>query len=126
MRGMATGAKGKPVVLDEADIDEKHVKGSGNGGQKINKTSSCVQLHHKPTGTIIVCQDTRSLQQNRKIAMKRLREKLDLLANGADSKIGRRIEKLRARKHKRRQRAKKKYQGSDDLVTTKPDPPPCM
>ncbi|KAJ2535194.1 hypothetical protein GGH19_000280 [Coemansia sp. RSA 1807] len=103
----------EPVILQEKDIDEKHVRGSGNGGQKINKTSSCVQLMHRPTGTIVVCQDTRSLQQNRKIAYKRLKEKLDLQINGTASKIGKKVEKLRARKHKQRQRAKKKYQQSD-------------
>ncbi|KAJ2354916.1 hypothetical protein IWW50_003636 [Coemansia erecta] len=101
----------KPITLHLSDIDEKHVRGWGNGGQKLNKTSSCVQLTHRPTGTQVTCQDTRSLQQNRKIAMKRLKEKLDLQINGSVSKIGQKIEKLRARKHKQRQRAKKKYQG---------------
>ncbi|KAJ1834647.1 hypothetical protein LPJ63_001778 [Coemansia sp. RSA 2711] len=104
-----TPKRAEPVVLNDDDIEEKHVRGWGNGGQKLNKTSSCVQLLHKPTGTMVVCQDTRSLQQNRKLAFKRLREKLDLQLNGADSKIGRRIEKLKRRKHKQRQRAKKKY-----------------
>ncbi|KAI9468607.1 RF-1 domain-containing protein [Coemansia mojavensis] len=112
------GNKAKPahvkVVLDEKDIDEKHIRGWGNGGQKLNKTSSCVQLLHKPTGLMVVCQDTRSLQQNRKIALKRLQEKLDLNINGASSKIGKRIEKLKARKHKRRQRAKRKYAQATD------------
>ncbi|KAJ1956407.1 hypothetical protein GGI12_005315 [Dipsacomyces acuminosporus] len=98
-----------PIVLDESDIEEKHVRGWGNGGQKLNKTSSCVQLLHKPTGTTVICQDTRHLQQNRKIAYKRLREKLDLLINGELSKTGKKIKKLQTRKHKQRQRAKKKY-----------------
>ncbi|PIA13668.1 hypothetical protein COEREDRAFT_20892, partial [Coemansia reversa NRRL 1564] len=99
----------EPIVLQDADIEERHVRGWGNGGQKLNKTSSCVQLLHKPTNTMVVCQDTRSLQQNRKIAYKRLKDKLDLQVNGSESKIGKKIEKLRARKHKQRQRAKKKY-----------------
>ncbi|KAJ2780059.1 hypothetical protein H4R18_003674 [Coemansia javaensis] len=111
--GARAAAAAATVVLRDEDIDEKHVRGWGNGGQKINKTSNCVQLVHRPTGTAVVCQDTRSLQQNRKIALKRLAEKLDLLQNGADSKLGKRIEKLRARKHKRRQRARKKYHPAD-------------
>ncbi|KAI8321867.1 hypothetical protein GQ54DRAFT_252301, partial [Martensiomyces pterosporus] len=98
-----------PIVLNDEDIEEKHVRGWGNGGQKLNKTSSCVQLLHKPTGTMVICQDTRYLQQNRKIAYKRLREKLDLLINGDSSKAGKKIKRLQARKHKQRQRAKKKY-----------------
>ncbi|KAI9503113.1 peptide chain release factor class I/class II, partial [Coemansia spiralis] len=97
------------IVLNEEDIEEKHVRGWGNGGQKLNKTSSCVQLLHKPTNIMVICQDTRYLQQNRKIARKRLMDKLDLLFNGENSKTGQKIRKLQARKHKNRQRAKKKY-----------------
>ncbi|KAJ2481684.1 hypothetical protein IWW56_001595 [Coemansia sp. RSA 2131] len=111
----------EPVILQEKDIDEKHIRGSGNGGQKINKTSSCVQLMHRPTGTIVVCQDTRFLQQNRKIAYKRLKEKLDLQINGTASKIGKKVEKLRARKHKQRQRAKKKYQQKEVAESDDPE-----
>ncbi|KAJ2094283.1 hypothetical protein GGI09_005492 [Coemansia sp. S100] len=98
-----------PIKLDDQDIEEKHIRGWGNGGQKLNKTSSCVQLLHRPTGTMVTCQDTRYLQQNRKIALKRLKDKLDLLTNGSSSKTGKKIAKLQARKHKQRQRAKKKY-----------------
>ncbi|KAJ2369579.1 hypothetical protein IW150_005118, partial [Coemansia sp. RSA 2607] len=119
----------KPVVLLDEEIEEKHVRGWGNGGQKLNKTSSCVQLLHKPTGTMVICQDTRYLQQNRKIARKRLTEKLDLLFNGEHSKAGKKIQKLQARKHKQRQRSKKKYGGvsedaeksEDGEATKKPD-----
>ncbi|KAJ2731000.1 hypothetical protein IW152_004846 [Coemansia sp. BCRC 34962] len=102
-----------PIKLEEQDIEEKHIRGWGNGGQKLNKTSSCVQLLHRPTGTMVTCQDTRYLQQNRKIAFKRLKDKLDLLANGSNSKTGKKIAKLQARKHKQRQRAKKKYHSVD-------------
>jgi len=38
--------------LNESDLEEKFVRGSGPGGQKINKTSSCVQLKHVPTGML--------------------------------------------------------------------------
>jgi peptide chain release factor len=70
----------------EEDVTEKFVKGSGAGGQKVNKTSNRVVLVHIPTNIRIECQDTRSLQQNRKIARKRLREKLDEYLNGSQSK----------------------------------------
>lgn len=43
----------QPVVINENDLSEMFVKGSGNGGQKINKTSNCVVLHHLPTGTVV-------------------------------------------------------------------------
>src|SRR6185369_7919128 len=38
------------IILNEKDLIESFVKGSGNGGQKINKTSNCVDLKHVPTG----------------------------------------------------------------------------
>ena len=52
------------------------IVGSGPGGQSINKTNNNVQLLHKPTGIQVKCQETRSLQQNRKIARKILLEKV--------------------------------------------------
>ena len=52
------------------------ILGSGPGGQSINKTNNNVQLLHKPSGIQVKCQETRSLQQNRKIARKILLEKV--------------------------------------------------
>lgn len=104
----------KLIVIDPKDIDEKHIRGWGNGGQKLNKTSSCVQLHHRPTNTNIICQETRSLQQNKKIAYKRLKDKLDFLVNGEESKVAKKISKLQAKKRQQKRRAKKKYQGDGE------------
>ncbi|GBC43386.2 formamidopyrimidine-DNA glycosylase [Rhizophagus irregularis DAOM 181602=DAOM 197198] len=70
------------IELNEQDLIESFVKGSGNGGQKINTTSNCVDLKHIPTGIRVQCQKTRSLQQNRNIARKILIEKLDNYFNG--------------------------------------------
>ncbi len=58
--------------LSDADIEESFVRGSGSGGQKINKTSSCVQLKHIPTGTLVRCQETRSREANRWLARETL------------------------------------------------------
>ena len=55
------------------------IVGSGPGGQSINKTNNNVQLLHKPSGIQVKCQETRSLQQNRKIARKILLEKVSTL-----------------------------------------------
>lgn len=41
------------IVLNDGDIEEKFVKGWGKGGQKVNTTSNCVELRHKPTGVIV-------------------------------------------------------------------------
>ncbi len=55
----------KRLGLQERDLVERFIRGSGPGGQKINKTSSCVQLRHLPTGIEIKCQHSRSLLANR-------------------------------------------------------------
>ncbi len=64
-------------VIPESEIIENFLKGSGPGGQKINKTSSAVQLKHIPTGIVVKYQDTRSRAQNRKIARKLLQDRLE-------------------------------------------------
>jgi protein subunit release factor B len=58
------------VVLDESDLEERFVRATGNGGQKVNKSSSKVVLVHRPTGLITSCQDARDLSTNRRIARK--------------------------------------------------------
>jgi peptide chain release factor len=73
------------VILD-SEIEENFLKGSGPGGQKINKTSSAVQLKHLPTGIVVKCQETRSRSQNRKIARKILGERIEELELGEQSR----------------------------------------
>lgn len=75
----------KVPVLNEKDLEEKFVLGGGPGGQCINKTASCVMLKHKPTGTVVKTQETRSLIENRKIAREIMINKLDNLLNKEDS-----------------------------------------
>ncbi|CAE6460092.1 unnamed protein product [Rhizoctonia solani] len=94
--------------LKEEDLEETFVRGSGPGGQAINKTSSSVSLIHRPTGIRVQCQATRSRDQNRKIARKIMLEKLDQLANPGLSKLGVQQEKVRAKKRQRAKKAKKK------------------
>jgi protein subunit release factor B len=59
------------------DIDESFLRGSGAGGQKINKTSSTVRLVHRPTGIEVRCQEERSQSQNRRRALERLCDLLE-------------------------------------------------
>ncbi|CAH1972919.1 unnamed protein product [Acanthoscelides obtectus] len=73
-----------PTLL-EKDLEETYVRGSGPGGQKINKTSSCVVLKHLPSGIVVKNQETRFLEQNRKRARAILVKKLDNLINGEHS-----------------------------------------
>lgn len=93
-----------PVVINEDDLEEKFVRGHGPGGQSINKTRNNVQLRHIPTGIFVECQEQRELSQNRKIARKVLKDKIDLAVNGANSKLG-----LRHAKKKRNKRKSARY-----------------
>ena len=102
--------------LADADIEETFVRGSGSGGQKINKTSSCVHLKHLPTGTIIRCQETRSREANRWLAREMLAERLlqaresELSARRQEEEKIRRQKRRRSRRQKARMLADKKHQ----------------
>ena len=85
-------------ALIESELEESFVRGSGPGGQKINKSKNNVLLVHVPTGISVQCQETRDLSSNRKIARKLLRDKIDLAVNGEDSKLGKKFERIRKKK----------------------------
>jgi len=71
--------------LLEPEIREQFVRGSGPGGQAVNKTANCVVLKHIPTGIVVKCHESRSLDENRKKARQILISKLDNLINTEDS-----------------------------------------
>ena len=62
--------------IEEEDLIEKFIRGSGHGGQKINKTSSTVYLKHVPTGIEVKCQRERSQALNRFFARLELCEQI--------------------------------------------------
>ncbi|EPX71032.1 peptide release factor [Schizosaccharomyces octosporus yFS286] len=102
----------KPYQLEkinEEDIEELFVRGSGPGGQKINKTSIVSQLKHLPTGITVRCQETRSREQNRKIARKRLAEKVDEFRHGENSLLSLRAQKVIQKKRNRQKKSRRKY-----------------
>lgn len=93
----------------EQDIVEKFVRSQGHGGQKVNKTSTCVYLRHVPTGIEVKCQETRSQPLNRFLARRTLAEKIEKLRLGKLSSVERQRVKKQRQKDRRRRKAKKKY-----------------
>lgn len=81
-----------------ADVEEKFVRGSGPGGQKINKTSSTVCLRHRPTGVEVRVQRERSQAANRELAWLELCEKLETTLRQAEAARRDAVEKERRRK----------------------------
>jgi protein subunit release factor B len=94
--------------IRESDLVERFIKGSGSGGQKINKTSSCVYLLHRPSGIEIKCQRERSQAMNRFFARRELCERIEEKVKGARSARQQEIEKIRRQKRKRSRRQKEK------------------
>lgn len=94
--------------IHEEDLEEKFIRASGPGGQKVNKTSSAVQLKHLPSGLEIKAQGSRSQAMNRYRARKLLCDRLEEKIEGKRSAEQQRIEKIRRQKRKRSKRAKAK------------------
>jgi len=61
------------------------MRGGGPGGQAVAKTSNLVQLIHIPTGVVVKCHESRSLEQNRQIAKTKLVEAVDFHLNSEES-----------------------------------------
>jgi len=94
--------------INESDIIERFVRSSGAGGQKVNKTSTCVYLKHIPSGIEVKCQKERSQALNRFLARRILADKIEQIQLGKKSEEAKRIAKIRRQKHKRSKRAKEK------------------
>jgi protein subunit release factor B len=93
----------------EEDIEEKFIRSSGSGGQKVNKTSTCVYLRHIPTGIEVKCMKERSQPLNRFLARRELVEKISKVS-GQITSDDIKMERMRRQKAKRKKRATLKYQ----------------
>jgi peptide chain release factor len=98
--------------IHEKDVEEKFVRSSGSGGQKVNKTSTCVYLRHVPTGIEVKCMKERSQSLNRFLARRELVQRIQkvsgLLTSGDIER-----DKKRRQKSKRSKRARLKYTKED-------------
>lgn len=107
------------------DIEEHAVRGGGPGGQKINKTNSCIELHHKPTKTDVRVQKHREQSRNRLAAYILLIRKIEEKKLGKKSAIQQKQFKLRKQKQRRSRKAKEKilqekHHRSETKETRKP------
>lgn len=94
--------------ISEDALEEQFVQGSGPGGQKINKTSSCVVLSYPAQGLVIKCQRTRSRELNRYYARWELCERMAERIQGEKSRRQAEAEKIRRQKRRRSRRSKQR------------------
>ena len=92
----------------EADLEESFVRSSGAGGQKVNKTATCVILVHRLSGQMVKCQKARTQGLNRFLARRILLDKIERKILGIKSDEQKRIEKIRRQKRKRSRRARER------------------
>ncbi|XP_065367962.1 mitochondrial translation release factor in rescue [Calliphora vicina] len=95
--------------LNEEELEEHFTRGSGPGGQAVNKTSNCVLLRHIPTNILVKCHTHRLASRNRVEARKLLLEKLDAHYNGENS-IQAQLKTFENKKSAERKRRQNKLQ----------------
>jgi len=105
----------RELNVNENDLEERFIRSSGPGGQKANKTSSCVCLRHIPTDITVKYQRERSQALNRFFARRTLLDQIEQIQKGFIKEGKKRIEKIRNQKRKKRKRAIEK------LTSVKPE-----
>ena len=115
------------LEIKDDDLIEKFILGSGKGGQKVNKTASCVYLKHLPSGIEVKCQSERSRELNRYYARRLLCEKIEEKLHHIKTEKQKEIEKIRRQKKRRSRKQKqkmledKKHQSEKKKLRKKPD-----
>ena len=94
----------KQFHLEEKDLKERFISGSGKGGQTINKRKHCVYLKHLPTGIEIKCQKGRYREENRFFARRALLEKIKEKQGAFQSAHQQKVLKIRKQKKRRKRR----------------------
>ena len=104
----ALEARMKKLGINEDDLVEKFILGSGSGGQKVNKSHTCVYLKHEPSSIEVKCQQERSRALNRYHARKRLCEEMENRLFEKESRAAKEIAKIRKQKQRRSRKTKQK------------------
>ena len=92
--------------LRDEDFEERFVRGSGSGGQKVNKTASAVYLKHLPSGLEVKSQKSRSQSNNRFFARRELADRYESEILGQKTKRDKAADKARKQKQRRKRRSR--------------------
>jgi protein subunit release factor B len=95
--------------IREEDLEERFVRSSGKGGQHVNKSSTCVQLLHRPSGIEVKCMGERSQSLNRFFARRLLLDRIEE-TRGLKTAKADEAERVRRQKARRSRKAAKKYE----------------
>jgi protein subunit release factor B len=115
----ALAARMEALGITESELVEKFVRGSGSGGQKVNKTSNCVFLKHLPSGVTVKCQLDRSREMNRFLARRELCEQLEAIRDGKATEKIQAVEKARRQKRRRSRRSKQRSVADKRILSQK-------
>lgn len=97
------------LQINPAHISESFTRGGGKGGQKINKTSNCVQLHYAPLDLSARCQRERKRTINRFIALRELVDQIEMKISPGTSARLKEIKRLKKNKASKQRRSQDKY-----------------
>jgi len=93
--------------IREEDLSENFVRSGGPGGQKVNRSATCVHLVHLPSGISVKMQQARSQSLNRFYARRRLCELLETRMQGRESPEQVEAARIRKQKERRKRRHRK-------------------
>lgn len=116
----ALAAKMKALGIRKQDLEEKFIKASGRGGQKVNKASSAVFIRHIPTGLSVKCGKHRSRHLNRFLALRSLVEQVEEKQLGPGKNQAAKLDRIRKQKDRRRRKARKKLSNASSAQPPEP------